>query len=264
MQPSSNQDAADIIIPVHNLYARTRTLLESIYRCTDSPFHIYVVDNASTDETADLHKIYARAITVVRNRVDRGWSSAINQGIQIGCNPYVVFLDTRIQLAQGWLANMISFLNTHPRIGAVGPLHSDEGHWQCAERVRENLVSQIPRFFTKDIHERNLILQYHFENTGVLVEDTLCFSCAVFRRRAVEDVGLLGEVDTGGNAAAYCRKLRKAGYVLGLSLGTYVIQDPLQHREALRGEFRPARENKKVRRQNSKVSKPRRVARLRR
>ncbi|MGD0308531.1 MAG: glycosyltransferase family 2 protein [Acidobacteriota bacterium] len=256
MQPSSDQDAADIIIPVHNLYARTRALLESIYRCTDSPFHIYVVDNASTDETADLHKIYARAITIVRNREDRGWSGAINQGIQIGCNPCLVFLDTGIQLAQGWLGNMISFLNTHPRIGAVGPLHSDDHHWQCAERVRENLVPQIPRFLTEDIHERSLILQYHFENTGILVENTLCFSCAVLRRRAVEDVGLLGEDDNGGSPAAYCRRLRKAGYVLGLSLGAYVNHDPILNHASLAGDLRHLRENKKLRRQISRVSKP--------
>jgi len=240
---------------VHNLYARTRALLESIYRCTDSPFHIYVVDNASTDETADLHKIYARAITIVRNREDRGWSGAINQGIQIGRNPCLVFLDTGIQLAQGWLGNMISFLNTHPRIGAVGPLHSDEQHWQCAERVRENLVPQIPRFLTENIHERNLILQYHFERTGVLVGNTLRFSCAVLRRRAVEEVGLLGEADSGGSHASYCRKLRKAGYVLGLSLGTYVIHDPLQNQASHPADLRRLRENKKLRHRISRVPK---------
>jgi glycosyltransferase involved in cell wall biosynthesis len=113
--------AADLIIPVHNQYRSTRNLLESIYRHTDIPFHIYLIDNASTDETVDLHKIYARDITVVRNHIHQSWRGSINQGIRLGASPYVVFMDNDIEVSQGWLGNLTAFLDTHPRIGAVGP-----------------------------------------------------------------------------------------------------------------------------------------------
>jgi GT2 family glycosyltransferase len=230
MQHSSNQGAADILIPVRNHYAYTRTLLEGIYRYTDHPFHIYVIDNASTDETVDLHKIYTRNITIVRNRRSRGWSGAINQGIQMGSNPYLVFMNNDVELAQGWLRNMIAFLDTHPRIAAVGPLDSNKHHWQCVDRVREKMVPQIPHFFTENIHERNRILQYHFQRTGILVEKTLAFFCTVLTRRAVNDAGPLGDVNADIEDAAYCRKLRKAGYVLGLTLDTYVIHHAIAHK----------------------------------
>ena len=62
MSVQKDETAADIIIPVYNRYSFTRNLIESIYRHTDVPFHIYLVDNASTDETADLHKIYRSCI----------------------------------------------------------------------------------------------------------------------------------------------------------------------------------------------------------
>jgi GT2 family glycosyltransferase len=68
MRAHLSETAADIIIPVCNGYSFTRNLLEGIYRFADVPFHIYVIDNASTDETADLDKIYTRDITIVRNR----------------------------------------------------------------------------------------------------------------------------------------------------------------------------------------------------
>ncbi len=226
MHISSDQGAADIIVPVHNGFPYTRTLLENIYLYTDYPFHLFVIDNASEDETADLHKIYTREITIVRNRENRGWNCAVNQGIRMGANPYVVFLKNDIQVSQGWLRNMISFLDTHPRIAAVGPLTSDEQKWQCVERVRQRLVPQIPNFFTDDIHERNQILRYHFQNSGILVEETLAFSCLVLRRRAVDVVGPLAETDTNGSHAGYCSRLRKAGYMLGLALDTYIVQNP--------------------------------------
>jgi GT2 family glycosyltransferase len=221
---SKQQYTADLIIPVYNQFAYTRALLESIYRYTDLPFHIYLIDNGSSDETVDLTKIYTRNITVVRNLENRGWCGAINQGIPMGKNPYIVLMNNDVEVSRGWLSHFVSFLETHPKIGAVGPLNSNPNDWQCVDRVREKMVPQIPQFFTEDLHERNRILDYHFRHAGILVEGMLAFFCTAFRRRTVETVGLLDESFVGGgDDDDYCRRLRKAGYVLGLSLNTYVI-----------------------------------------
>jgi GT2 family glycosyltransferase len=223
MSQGSDQGTADILIPVRNNYPGTRVLLECIYRHTEYPFHIYVIDNASTDETVYLGKIYTRNITVVRNRVNRGWEGAINQGIRLASNPYIVFLDSGVEVSHGWLGNMIAFLDTHPRIAAVGPLHSNRDDWQLVDRVRREIVPQMPRFFTEDLHERNRILQYHFQHAGILVDRILDFSCAAFKRRAIEETGPIeNSIQRGGNAK-YCRRLRKRGYVIGLALDTCIV-----------------------------------------
>jgi GT2 family glycosyltransferase len=216
--------AADIVIAVRNRFPLTRMLIESIYRYSDLPFHIYVTDNASTDETADLEKIYTRDITVSRNRTNRGWCSGVNQGIRRGSNPHVILMTNDVEISQGWLGGLISFLNSHPRIGAVGPLTSNPDAWQCVDRVRETLVSQIPFFLTEDHHERNRILSYHLQRAGILSEGNLGFFCTAMKRRAINEVGLLDESARGVTADEnYCRRLRKAGYVLGLALDTYVV-----------------------------------------
>lgn len=225
MRDHLSETATDIIIPVHNRYACTRNLLEGIYRYADIPFHMYVIDNASTDETVDLDRIYTRDITIVRNREIRGWGASVNQGIQLGQNPYVIIVRNDVEISQGWPGNLISFLDTHPRIGAVGPLGSNPDDWQCADRVRENIVLQVPRFLTEDLHERNRILQYHFHRAGILVEGTLSFFCVALKRRTLEAVGPLDEGFSGEGDGDYCRRLRKAGYVLGLSLDTYVMNN---------------------------------------
>ena len=224
MGDGSNLSAADIVIPVSNQYPLTRALIESIYRHTDFPFHIYVVDNASTDETVDLHKIYTRDITIVRNRTDRGWCSGINQGIQEGKNPYVVLMNNNVEVSQGWLGNLIEFLNSHPRIGAVGPLDSNPDDWQCVDRVRYKIVPQLPYFLTEDLHERNRILGYHFHKAGILVEGVLTFFCTAMKRRIIDEIGLLNTAFPAFEGSDdYCRRLRGAGYVLGLALDTYLI-----------------------------------------
>ena len=220
----ASEAAADVIIPVHNEYIHTRNLLEGIYRYTDTPFHIFVIDNASTDETVDLHKIYTRDITIVRNRENKGWCGGINQGIPLGKNPFILFMNHDVEVSKDWLGNMIGFLESHPLIGAVGPLHSSPDDWQCVDRVREKIAPQIPVFLTDDLHERNRILKYHFNQAGVLVEGNLSFFCVALKRRTVKAVGLLNEdYAGGGDDDEYCRRLRRSGYVLGLSLDTYVI-----------------------------------------
>jgi GT2 family glycosyltransferase len=227
MRAHLSETAVDIIIPVSNQYSFTRTLLEGIYRYADVPFHIYVIDNASTDETTDLGKIYTRDITIIRNRENRGWCAGINQGIQLGRNPYLIFMNNNVEISREWLGNLIAFLDTHPRIGAVGPLGSSPGDWQCADRIREKIVPQIPHFLTEDLHERNRILKYHFHRAGILVEGMLAFFCVALKRRTVEAIGPLEEGFAGGaDDGDYCRRLRKAGYVLGLSLDTYVLHHP--------------------------------------
>ncbi len=224
MEYDSSRGGADIIVPVHNQFHRTRNLLEDLYRYSDLPFRIYVIDNASTDQTVDLSKIYTRDITVARNREDLGWAAGINQGIRLGSNPYLVFMTNKVEVSQGWLGNLIAFLDTHPRIAAVCPLSSNSQDLQSVDRVREKMVPQIPHFLTADLHERNRILRYHFHRAGILVEGTLDFHCVALKRRAVETVGDLEETETRAcGEGEYFRRLRRAGYVLGLALDTYVI-----------------------------------------
>ena len=117
---------------------------------------------------------------------------------------------------------MIGFLDTHPRIGAVAPLNSNPNDYQCVDKVRKEIVPQIPNFLTEDIHERNRILDFHFHGAGILIEGNLGLFCMALKRRTVNEVGLLEESADGRCDEDYCHRLRKGGYVLGLSLNTCV------------------------------------------
>jgi GT2 family glycosyltransferase len=244
MKNGSTPGLADIVLPVRNEFSRTRALLEGIYRFSDWPFHIYLIDNGSTDETADLDKVYARDITVVHNREDRGWSSGIDQGIAMGNGPYLVIMSYEADVSQGWLGNLLAFLDSHPRIGAVGPLTSCSADWQGVDKVRESLVPEIPQFLTEDPHERSHILSYHFRRAGILVDGPLSFLCVALRRRVVEKVGPFHRSASHDNGEDYWRRIRKARYVTGLALDTYVGRKvttapgndrPTEHRREPRG-----------------------------
>ena len=143
-------------------------------------------------------------------------------------------MNNDVEVSENWLGNMVSFLDTHPRIGAVGPLNSNPDDRQCVDRVRKTTVPQIPNFITGDLHERNRILKYHFNKAGIMVKGILAFFCVVLKRRTVSEIGPLDEnFASEGADDDYCRRLRKAGFVLGLSLDTYVIYHSNQAAETV-------------------------------
>jgi GT2 family glycosyltransferase len=79
---------------------------------------ILVVDNASTDASADL-AAKIEGVRVLRNISNRGFAAAANQGAAAGCGDVVVLVNPDAELLEGSLARMVSRLQD-PEIGVGG------------------------------------------------------------------------------------------------------------------------------------------------
>src|SRR5439155_6062169 len=74
---------ASVLIPVHNRAELTLTCLQSLaLQQSQTPFAIIVVDNNSTDGTAQLLQ-RVRGLRVVRNDTNSGYPRAVNQAAQL-------------------------------------------------------------------------------------------------------------------------------------------------------------------------------------
>jgi len=90
----SGKVRASIIIPVFNQVEYTRKCVEAIRGNTrQALYEIIVVDNASTDETAEYLRGLGAAVTVVSNPDNRGFAAACNQGARAAAAGYLVFLN---------------------------------------------------------------------------------------------------------------------------------------------------------------------------
>jgi GT2 family glycosyltransferase len=80
-----------------------RACLESLTRQADVSFEIIVVDNGSSDGSADLaaNEFGAR---VIRNSENRGFCAANNQGIAAARGEFVALLNNDAEAEPGWLA----------------------------------------------------------------------------------------------------------------------------------------------------------------
>jgi GT2 family glycosyltransferase len=110
-----------VVIPVHNQLALTRACLDSL-RGTAEPFELCVIDNASTDETAEF--IRTTPLTVDRryhrNAENVGLIRALNQGAALAGGDILCFLhnDTEMRDVR-WLVRLRAALE-EPAVGLAG------------------------------------------------------------------------------------------------------------------------------------------------
>jgi len=110
-----------IVIPVWNKVDYTRRCLEKIIENTPGDlFEVVVVDNASTDGTAELLASMEGDAKVVKNPRNEGFVLACNQGAAASDGKYVLFLNNDTAPQPGWLEALVAEAERDPRVGAVG------------------------------------------------------------------------------------------------------------------------------------------------
>lgn len=114
----NNQPVVSIIIPVYNgeryLGEAIASVLAQDYRCLE----IIVVDDGSTDATAQIAQRFGRAIAYV-DQAHQGASEARNYGVHIARAEFLAFLDADDLWAGGKLQRQMQALITDPELSMV-------------------------------------------------------------------------------------------------------------------------------------------------
>lgn len=158
-----------IIIPVHN---GETFLLEAIYNIKRQKYHpleIIVIDDGSTDRTAEIADRFHQEICYVY-QPNQGPSAARNHGIKIAKGEVIAFLDVDDLWADGILIEFADYLTTHPDVEIVQGL---------IQRMQFELVVT---------HENSGVFEpifqpYQFINLG----------SAIYRRSVFNKVGLFDQ-----------------------------------------------------------------------
>jgi GT2 family glycosyltransferase len=88
-------------------------------------FEVLVVDNASSDASAEVAERFAAGddrFTVVRSPVNRGYAGGVNVGLELAKGKYVAVLNMDIQVSPGWLSPLVDELEANPATGVACPL----------------------------------------------------------------------------------------------------------------------------------------------
>ena len=110
------------IIPHHNGKKLLHDCLQSIYHnISIDSFEIIVVDNLSTDDSAEEAKRNFPSIVLLISENNLGYSGGCNLGAKNAVGKYVIFLNNDTIHTKNWIEELINFLDKNPHAGAAQP-----------------------------------------------------------------------------------------------------------------------------------------------
>ncbi len=115
----SHSPAVSVVIVNWNRRELLEGCLESLKRQTLQDFEVIVVDNGSTDGSAEWVRREWPAATLILNSDNRGFCEANNQGIQAASAPLIALLNNDAEAEPEWLQALVDVMEREPGVGMV-------------------------------------------------------------------------------------------------------------------------------------------------
>ena len=103
-----------VVIPSYNGARLLEACLQSLLRQTCDSVEIVVVDNASTDDTAQIVSRIAPAAILLRMPRNLGFAGAANAGIREARGAWIALLNNDTEAEADWLSECIAAASRHP------------------------------------------------------------------------------------------------------------------------------------------------------
>jgi GT2 family glycosyltransferase len=119
VQPSS--PVVSVIIPNYNGESYLRVCLGSLLEQSFKSLEIILVDNGSSDGSVNLVKRKYPEVTVVSLESNRGYSAAVNAGIDAAHGEFLAVLNNDTEAEPGFVRELHSALVEEPAAGMAAP-----------------------------------------------------------------------------------------------------------------------------------------------
>ncbi|MBW5447382.1 glycosyltransferase [Cohnella sp. CFH 77786] len=207
-------DGTSIIIPTYNQLHFLKKCLRSIEEHTESPYEIVVVDNASSDGTAEYLQSLRGQVRFRILETNQGFSGAVNVGLMMSKGRTIALLNNDTVVTEKWLRNLLYCLNSDPGTGMVGPVTNYISGEQKIH-VHYRKLEEMHAFARKHNHRRPAMWRD---------SDWLRGFCLVFRRELFEEIGYFDEGFEIGNFEDndYNIRVRLAGKRLVIAGDTFI------------------------------------------
>ncbi|HUW24325.1 MAG TPA: glycosyltransferase family 2 protein [Patescibacteria group bacterium] len=128
----------------------TRELLNQCLKSLElgPEVEVIVVDNGSTDGSAQAVKKEFPGVKLIINKENLGFSKGNNEGIKRAQGDYIMLLNSDTLIKKGAIEKLINFLDEHSEIGIVGPklLNQDGSPQSNCGRFPNLLVALVMLF----------------------------------------------------------------------------------------------------------------------
>jgi len=190
-----------VIIVNWNTKALLQKCLTALFRYEPqtAAYEVVVVDNASTDGSAEMVAEQFPAVRLLRNTANVGFARANNQAIPLTTGRYVFLLNSDTEFCGPTLTPLRAFLDAHPTVGIAGTrLLNPDGSWQPSGDTFPRTPGQMLRDKLRELrfpHDRalwrNRMRAWDVATNFPL--DYVIGAAFVIRRATIAEIGLLDE-----------------------------------------------------------------------
>ena len=213
-------DLSICLVPLNALYY-LEPLLASIEQYSSGlTYEVIVVDNGSTDGTADWIKEHHPEISLTRNQANLGFTRGNNQAMEMAKGDFILLLNPDTFLTEDCFGPQLDFLRENPDVGITIPkvLNAD-GSFQQQSRRGDARPVEVFGYFLKlgKLFPQNKALNGYLQSW--LPEDEVAEvkavsgSCMFIKREVYEKIGGLDErFFAYQEDSDYCLRARQAGW----------------------------------------------------
>jgi glycosyltransferase involved in cell wall biosynthesis len=169
-----------VLMPIYNAEQYVRTAVDGILKQTYTDFELLIINDGSTDGTAEILKSYNDSRIRIYHQSNKGVSRTLNKGIELAKGQYIRRHDADDYSEPNMLEDQLNFLETHPEIDFVSTA--------CAFMTDRGKVAYgytQPRQHTFDNAKTyKLVSREMFNPYSPIVHGTVLGPTAVFKEMA--------------------------------------------------------------------------------
>lgn len=199
-----------VIVPVYNGEKTITKCLDSIYKTKYKNFEVIVIDDCSTDKTAELLKRYP--CKVIKLKENSGVSIARNMGAKKAKGRLLYFVDADIVQKTDNILNVPKILKEEPNVDVINITH----HWQSINKGFGPEFIGLKYYYDYDVLLRKGIKKIEssfFQALGGFIPKKLFWKIGGFN----EKIHI-----PGGEEFEFGYKLRSKGYDVSIFLNLEV------------------------------------------
>ncbi len=219
-----------IIVVSFNTKELLEKCLTSIFKFLKGVnFEVIVVDNASTDGSAQVAKSF-KSVRVIENKKNLGFGTANNQGAKVATGKWLFFFNSDAYFTDNSLPELLQRLEKDAKIGAAGPLILNP------DRSIQQSVGFFPHLpqvfywmsFLDDLPRGDLLKPYHVDHDRFYKRerqvDWVTGAAMFVRRDVFESLGGFDEkIFLYGEDVDLCYRIKKVGFKVIFSPAAIVI-----------------------------------------
>lgn len=199
-----------IVICNYNKVDCVLDCIQCILESRFQDFDLYVVDNASSDNSvAEIRKHYPQ-VTLLVNEENKGGSGGFNRGLRQAYEqgyPYLMCVDNDALLDENAVGSLYEFLESHPEAGMAG---SKVYHTEAPDRIQQYGQKIDFEYFCTEVPYLNRI------EDGTMPEylyvDCVAACSLMVRRSTIDRIGFMPEENfLYWDDTEWCHKCNLAG-----------------------------------------------------